>query len=200
MRSAINNYKVKSLLLSGDYICSNEAGDRYLLSPCAADTFNTQELATFRTPAKHVVFPEEIALLSQESTSESYACYLLGDDALQCRTRSSWMASMQKRAKYILLQLSYAVCEGICNRPELKSSLEQCLDVENLWMNRQTIQVLWVKRTKKPEASSDACIIKRLGELFYFVLYGKIYSMTPQPKSVFTIKQGPLDALVLSML
>jgi hypothetical protein len=77
MRSTINNFKVKSLLLSGDYICSDEEGSCYLLSSCQAATFTSEELTAFKTTVDYVVFPVEIALLNQDSAEESYGCYPL---------------------------------------------------------------------------------------------------------------------------
>lgn len=168
MRS-ISSYRINRLLLSGDYICCDAENSLYLLAQVK------QPPQLHNIHLQGIVLPIEIIYMNEGEAL--YCCFPLEPSMTQCLGRARGRSHMPLSANVQQLMLSLALTVmNAANDRTLRSELLSCLHVSNLWLAQNGVEVMWHQRTQHEEKYSEDKVVRRLGEIFFFLNYGKEFT------------------------
>jgi hypothetical protein len=120
MRS-INNYRINRLLLSGDYVCSDNENSLFLLT----STVTPPKLHNILI--ENIILPIEIIYMNENSL---YCCFPIEAGMTQClgRVRGRSMLPVAYNLQALMLSLTIIV-KNASNDKNLKGELLACLNV-----------------------------------------------------------------------
>lgn len=161
MHSSINSYRIKRLLLSGDYVCTDSENQLFLLSPAL------EEPQLHNLQLQNIILPIEISFLSDNG----YYCFPISERLTHCLTKlrgTSHRANIFPRC--LLLSLATTAL-NIWRDRQLREEAMACLSVDNLWMDRNHIYVVWNKRGRRADCTERA-FLSKLGGVLAFLWDG----------------------------